>query len=114
MTTLCRNTAAELAHNPPFVARTALLDRFDKRTEVQEQAAKLLDGKPVRIELHGYRYTLDRVLEDTASHKLYHSAAMSAYRQNPLPMRDLMRRVAQWAVCQYLFPDEADQLGFMY
>lgn len=112
MSMICGNTAAELNHDNPIVARQQLCERFDKRSEVQDQAEKLLAGKPVRVELHGYRYTLDNVLSDTASHTLFHSAAMSAYNNDPLPMRDLMRRVAQWAVCEYLFPNECDALGF--
>jgi hypothetical protein len=112
MQMLCGNTAAELAQHNPIAERKSLVERFDKRTEVQEQADKLLAGKPVRVEVNGHRYTLDNVFQDTASHSLFHSAALAAYSKNPLPMRDLLRRVAQWAVCEYLFPGEADELGF--
>lgn len=112
MQMLCGNTDAELANDNPVAYRKSIVERFDKRAEVQAQAEKLLAGKPVRIEIHGHRYTLENVLQDTASHSLFHSAALAAYTKNPLPMRDLMRRVAQWAVCEYLFPNEADELGF--
>ena len=84
-----------------------------KRRAVRMQCDEMLAGRPTKIFYQGNRYTREDVIVQVAAHPLFASAAVAAYENNPNPLKDLMRRVAQYAICEHLFEGEAESLGFV-
>jgi len=83
-----------------------------KRRAVRLQADEMLAGRPTKIFYRGNRYTLEDVIVEVAAHPLFAGAAKAAYENNPNPLKDLMRKIAQYAICEHLFENEAEKLGF--
>lgn len=113
-------TGVEEAISPArVIARPGTFDfmearkKYSKRIAVRAQADALLDGRPTRIYQNGELYTVGHVLTAVSVHPLFSGAAMAAYAGNVHPMKDLIRRVAQYAICEHLCPGEADELGFL-
>ncbi len=88
-------------------------DAYLKRRAVRYQADELLEGRPTKIIYQGRQYTLDDAISATVEHDLFRRAALAAYIGNPNPLKDLMRRCAQFAICEHLFEGESESLGFM-
>lgn len=109
----CTVALAERNHDlNPIQEREQRAEKFCKRQEVLLQAERWLDGAPVKVVLNDRKQTLDDVLSELQNHDLYKPAALAAYKGDPKPIRDLMRRCANWMVCEYLFEGEAEALGF--
>lgn len=87
--------------------------KYVKRQAVRSLCDDLLEGRPTKIWHNGALYTLDDVLRSVCAHPLFPGAAMAAYNSNPHPLKDLVRRVAQNAICEHLCPGEAQELGFL-
>lgn len=109
----CRVSRDELANDhaqlPSFPSER------DKRQQVIELADRFLAGETVRLTHWANRpYTIDDLLTEVFEHPLYDKAVFAAYSTDPAPMRDLVIRIARYAVAESLFGiGGADRLGFM-
>lgn len=83
-----------------------------KRELVVDLARDLIQGLDVTILRWGRKYTRDDLMTDVFEHELYDGAFFAAYAKDFEPLRDLTIRCAQYAVCEYLYPSEAEALGF--
>lgn len=88
-------------------------DLYKKRRAIRNSTEDLLEGRPTRIMSNGQLYTIDHVLKEVCHHSLFPGAAMASFNNNPHPLKDLIRRVAQHAISEHLCPGESIELGFL-
>lgn len=94
-------------------------NRLAKRSEVLDQARKLLQGKPVVIRKGDHVLCFDDILKIAISHDSF-SPLMKEFSSPDhkngciVEFREFMQKAANWQVCEYLYPGEADDLGFIF
>ncbi|MET0356180.1 MAG: hypothetical protein ABW044_05340 [Cellvibrio sp.] len=89
------------------------LEITNKRRAVRYQAEELFAGRPTKIFYKGNAYTFDDVVAETAVHPKFAATLKALYAGDSMPLKDLMRQVAQFAICEYLFEGEQESLGFI-
>ena len=109
----CENT--EALSNYTFIqglTSKSDVEREEKRDSVIDLARDFIQGLPVTVRRFDRDYSRDDLLVDVQEHELYDNAVFAAYAGDANPMRDLVIRCAQYAVCEYLYPCEESYLGF--
>lgn len=84
----------------------------EKRQAVRRAVDDILKGRPTVIIINSRQFTKEDVYRATSQHDCFFSAMKAANDDNLYPLKDLMRRVANYIVCEYLFVGEQEKLGF--
>lgn len=106
----CENT--EALSNYTYAQGLPDTEREAKRNLVINVARDFIHGLPAKVMRWDRDYTREDLLVDVQEHDDFDKAVFAAYARDANPMRDLVIRCAQYAVCEYLYPCDEDYLGF--
>lgn len=111
---------AEVKSLPDAIAERQQREMYiAKRSEVLDQARKLLQGKPVVIRKGDHVLCFNDVLQIAIKHADF--AGLMKEFSSPdhkngciVTLREFMQKAANWQVCEYLYPGESKELGFNF
>lgn len=93
--------------------------RQEKRSEVIDQARKLLAGKPVVIRKGDHVLCFDDILQIAIKHPDF-TGLMKTFScpENKtghiIELKEFMVKAANYQVCEYLYPGESQEIGFNF
>jgi hypothetical protein len=111
---------AEVKSLPDAIAERQQREMYiAKRSEVLDQARKLLQGKPVVIRKGDHVLCFHDIMMIAASkpefERLMEQFSSPDHKNGCIvTLREFMQKAANWQVCEYLYPGESKELGFNF